>query len=106
LLTPVEPHGDLAQSRPVGSGVDQHVQPAAAGQAEIDQVRAGAETFDQWATGPGDLAGQLVLEAAVGQAARDLTMRADRELRPDAARKAAVDTDHRTQTHARLARRA
>src|SRR5690606_7841055 len=99
---PVEPVDGGAAGFPVGFGIDQHVEPAAAGQAEIDQLGPGTEALDHRLLRRRDFAGELPLETAVGEAAGNGATGGDGELRAQPAREAALDADDRAQADARL----
>src|SRR5690606_7503887 len=77
--------------------------PAAAGEAEVDQLRSGPEPLDHRPARRRDFAGKLLLEAAVGKASGDRSIGADGKLRAEPARKAALDSDDRAEPDARLA---
>ena len=83
-----------AQAR-IGRGVDQHVEPTAAGQAEIDigRTRTVAQLFARnvAATKPPGIFGERSLQAPVRQIACETAIRADRQLCAGAPGKAAVD---------------
>ena len=99
----MQPRQCRAAGAPIGHRVEQYVQPSAAGQAEVDQIRAmSVAAHDRLATIP-DIRGELTFQAAIGEIADHAAIGQHRQLRTDPARETALYPDDGAQRGARFA---
>ena len=96
---------DLRDRRPARRRIDQDMDRAAARQAKINLVGAAAIQPHDGFIDLGDLGDQLRFQATVGERADHGAVAANRELRSQLARKAALDSDDRAQGAVAVGRR-
>ena len=99
----IQPAERVGKERAVGNGIDEAVDTAAAGQADVDEGRAKAVSHPACPTGRASilcLRNERRFQASARHVAHGGALRPHRELRADAAGKAALDANQRAEHRA------